>query len=1082
MSGNFRKKKIALAGALMFVVTSVSAQTVKGVVTDNTGEPIIGASVMEVGVAGNGGVTDLDGNFTVNLKGKSKKLKISYIGMKAKEVSVAGKETIDVKLEDDNTTLNDVVVIGYGTVRKKDLTGSVSSISDKQIANIPVSNVSEAMTGKMAGVNITTTEGSPDADVKIRVRGGGSLSQDNSPLYIVDGFPVSSISDIAPSEIQSIDVLKDASSTAIYGARGANGVIIVTTKSGSEGKTQVNFNASLGYKKVSKLIKTLDPYNFAYSLYEVGATNYGNYSDLDIWKSVEGTDYQDEVFGRTGNQKQYNVSVSGGTKDIKYNIGFSHNDEKSIMLGSGYAKNNVNAKLNANLNKWLSLDFNARMAFTKLDGLNGGADTNESNAANSIVANTVKFWPVYPLTDSDEDEENSTSVERNPIERIYDSYKYQERFQQNYNVGLNWKPFKNITLRSEFGYRWDYNNTDQVWGSNATTNSKYGYNGQPQAVFTKVSKKNWRNANTITYDNSKLFGGRDHINVLLGQEWSSSEQTTRNAISVAYPASFGIDDVLSNTGAGTALPNEGTIAADENILSYFGRINYTLNDKYLATFTMRADGSSKFGSGNQWGVFPSLALAWRMSDESFLKGASKWLSNLKARLSFGTAGNNRINSGLISTVYSMASNTSKAPFFDENRGSMLEHGTYLYNPNLKWETTVTRNFGIDYGFFNGRISGTLDFYWNTTKNLLMQTLIPSNTGYSYQFQNFGKTSNKGVELALNAVIVDKKKKFGLNFNFNVSYNKNKIDELNLENPWQSSNWSGSTISKYEDFRVEQGGRLGELWGYKMNGYYTVYDPATGTGDLVLNAKGKWELADGVKDKSKDIFGGTYYPGGPKVQCDENGNPIKQRLGNTVPTTTGGFGFDGHVGNFDFNVFFNYSLGNKIVNGTKLANAFYSGSNKKYNLVDDFTLDKRYTWIDPNNGLNLGKISTSTITTYGGTEEVMARLNELNQGKSIYNPAAVTAMQLTDYAVEDASFLRLQNVTIGYTLPKTWLKNIFISNVRIYFTGYNLLCMTSYKGYDPEVDTSSKKNPMTPGIDYAAYPKSRTFVGGINVTF
>lgn len=1081
MSGNFRKKKIALAGALMFVVTSVSAQTVKGVVTDNTGEPIIGASVMEVGVAGNGGVTDLDGSFTVNLKGKSKKLKISYIGMKAKEVSVAGKETIDVKLEDDNTTLNDVVVIGYGTVRKKDLTGSVSSISDKQIANIPVSNVSEAMTGKMAGVNITTTEGSPDADVKIRVRGGGSLSQDNSPLYIVDGFPVSSISDIAPSEIQSIDVLKDASSTAIYGARGANGVIIVTTKSGSEGKTQVNFNASLGYKKVTKLIKTLDPYNFAYSLYEVGATNYGNYSDLDIWKSVEGTDYQDEVFGRTGNQKQYNVSVSGGTKDIKYNIGFSHNDEKSIMLGSGYAKNNVNAKLNANLNKWLSLDFNARMAFTKLDGLNGGADTNESNAANSIVANTVKFWPVYPLTDSDEDEENSTSVERNPIERIYDSYKYQERFQQNYNVGLNWKPFKNITLRSEFGYRWDYNNTDQVWGSNATTNSKYGYNGQPQAVFTKVSKKNWRNANTITYDNSKLFGGRDHINVLLGQEWSSSEQTTRNAISVAYPASFGIDDVLSNTGAGTALPNEGTIAADENILSYFGRINYTLNDKYLATFTMRADGSSKFGSGNQWGVFPSLALAWRMSDESFLKGASKWLSNLKVRLSFGTAGNNRINSGLISTVYSMASNTSKAPFFDENRGSMLEHGTYLYNPNLKWETTVTRNFGIDYGFFNGRISGTLDFYWNTTKDLLMQTLIPSNTGYSYQFQNFGKTSNKGVELALNAVIVDKKK-FGLNFNFNVSYNKNKIDELNLENPWQSSNWSGSTISKYEDFRVEQGGRLGELWGYKMNGYYTVYDPATGTGDLVLNAKGKWELADGVKDKSKDIFGGTYYPGGPKVQCDENGNPIKQRLGNTVPTTTGGFGFDGHVGNFDFNVFFNYSLGNKIVNGTKLANAFYSGSNKKYNLVDDFTLDKRYTWIDPNNGLNLGKISTSTITTYGGTEEVMARLNKLNQGKSIYNPAAVTAMQLTDYAVEDASFLRLQNVTIGYTLPKTWLKNIFISNVRIYFTGYNLLCMTSYKGYDPEVDTSSKKNPMTPGIDYAAYPKSRTFVGGINVTF
>lgn len=1080
MSGNYNRKKIALAGALMFMVTSVSAQTVKGVVTDNTGEPIIGASVMEVGVAGNGGVTDIDGNFTVNLKGKSKKLKVSYIGMKAKEVSVAGKETIDIKLEDDNTTLNDVVVIGYGTVRKKDLTGSVSSISDKQIANIPVSNVSEAMTGKMAGVNITTSEGSPDADIKIRVRGGGSLSQDNSPLYIVDGFPVSSISDIAPSEIQSIDVLKDASSTAIYGARGANGVIIVTTKSGSEGKTQVNFNASFGLKKVTKLIKTLDPYNFAYALFENGATNYGDYDDLDIWKSVQGTDYQDEVFGRTGNQKQYNVSVSGGTKDIKYNVGFSHNDEKSIMLGSGYAKNNVNAKINANLNKWLTLDFNARMAYTKLDGLNGGADTNESNAANSTVANTVKFWPVYPLTDADEDEENSTSVERNPVERITDTYKYQERFQQNYNVGLNWKPFKGLTFRSEFGYGWKYNNTDQVWGSNATTNSKYGFNGQPQSQFIRLQNKNWRNANTVTYDNTKLFNNH-HLNVLLGQEWSSSQDVSRTSTSVAYPTSMTIQEVLANTAAGTPLNNESDIKAEENILSFFGRVNYTIADKYLATFTMRADGSSKFGKNHRWGLFPSLALAWRVSDEAFMKSTSSWLSNLKARLSFGTAGNNRINSGLLSTTYSMASNTAKPPFWAENRADMLEHGSYLYNPDLKWETTVTRNFGIDYGFFNGRINGTLDFYWNTTKDLLMRTTIPSNTGYSYQFQNFGKTENKGVELALNAVIVDKKN-FGLNFNFNVSYNKNSIKDLAGEGSWQSSNWSGSTISKYEDFRIEKGGRLGELWGYKTNGFYTVYDAATGTGDLVLLGTGKWALADGVKDNSSSLFGGLY-PGSPKVECDEDGKPLKQRLGNTVPTTTGGFGFDGHVGNFDFNVFFNYSLGNKIVNGTKLANSFYSGSNKKYNLVDDFRLENRYTWIDPATGLNLGKsVSPTIIAQYGGTEGVMNKLNELNQGKSIWNPAAVSQMVILDYAVEDASFLRLQNVTVGYTFPKKWIAPLHISNVRIYFTGYNLLCITGYKGYDPEVDTSSKNNPMCPGIDYAAYPKSRTFVGGINVTF
>ena len=1077
----FKVIRTALLFALLIIVGNISAQTVKVNVTDATGETVIGATVMEKGTS-NGAITDFDGNATVKLSGKNNHLVISYVGMKTKTIDVKGKKEIKVVMEDDNTTLNDVVVIGYGTVKKKDLTGSVSSISEKQIANIPVSNVSEAMTGKMAGVNITTTEGSPDADVKIRVRGGGSLSQDNSPLYIVDGFPVSSISDIAPSEIQSIDVLKDASSTAIYGARGANGVIIITTKEGKEGKTQVSFNGLLGWKKVTKTVKTLSPYEFAQYQYELGSTDYGNYNDLDIWKSVEGSDYQDEIFGRTGLQKQYNASVNGGSKDIKFNIGFSHTDEESIMLGSGYAKNNINAKLNAKLNKWLSFDFNARLGFTKLDGLSGGADTNESNAANSIVANTVAYAPVETLTSSDdEDEANSTSTRRTPLQRITSTYKYQERFQQNYNAGLNWKPFKNITVRTEFGYGWRYNNTEQVWGSDATTNSKYGYNGQPQAQFVRVDQRDWRNANTITYANDKLFGGRDRINVLIGQEWSSTEKTTRTSTSVGFPTSMTIGEVLANTSAGIALPNESDIAADENMLSYFGRINYTMADKYLATFTLRADGSSKFGKGNRWGYFPSLALAWRLSEEDFMKSTSSWLCNLKLRLSVGTAGNNRINSGLLSTTYSMASNTSKAPFFNEERQSMLEHGTYLYNPDLKWETTITRNIGIDFGFLRGRINGTLDFYWNTTKDLLMQTVVPSSTGYSYQFQNFGKTSNKGVELTVNTVIVDRKK-WGLNFNFNIAYNKNKIDELNMENPWQSSSWSGSTISKYEDFKIEEGGRLGELWGFKTNGFFTVYDPVSNPdGQLVLEGT-TWKLRDGIVDNSPSITGGSYYPGGLRVEVDENGDPLKQRLGNTVPTTTGGFGFDGRVGNFDFNVFFNYSLGNKIVNGTKLANAFYHGSAKNYNLVNDFALGSRYTWIDPETGLNLGRPSTSTIAAYGGADAMIARLNEINSGASIYNPAGVSTMQLIDYAVEDASFLRVQNITVGYTLPKKWMKSIFLDSVRIYFTGYNLFCFTGYDGYDPEVDTSSKKNPMCPGIDYAAYPKSRTFVGGINVTF
>lgn len=543
-----------------------------------------------------------------------------------------------------------------------------------------------------------------------------------------------------------------------------------------------------------------------------------------------------------------------------------------------------------------------------------------------------------------------------------------------------------------------------------------------------------------------------------------------------------IEEVLSTAGAGTALPNQTTLAAKENLLSFFGRANYTLMDKYLLTVTVRADGSSKFAKGNQWGVFPSAALAWRISDEQFMQNTRNWLSSLKLRLSYGTAGNNRINSGLTYTAYSLSSNTARAPFFNGDRTSMMELGSYLYNPKLKWETTVTRNFGIDYGFWNNRLSGSIDLYWNTTNDLLMKTEIPANAGYNYQYQNFGSTSNKGVELSMNAIIADKKK-FGLNFNFNISYNRNRIEKLNTDNPWQSSGWGGSTIAKYEDFRVEEGGRLGEIWGYKTNGFYTAYDPVTNPeGELVLNGT-NWVLKDGLKDNSVNITGGSYFPGGLKVECDENGEPIKQKLGNTVAPVYGGFGFNGRAGNFDFTLFFNFSIGNKIVNATKLATSFFAGTSYGYNLNEDFCSGKRYTWIDPTTGYNLGKsISSDALAYYGGEAGIISRLNQINANASIYNPVAVTQMQLTDYAVENASFLRVNNITIGYSLPKSWIRKCYMQNVRIYVTGYNLFCLTNYSGTDPEVDTSSKRNPMTPGIDYAAYPKSRSFVGGINVTF
>ena len=392
---NQKFQRTCLVVLLSFVCLFALAQgkQVSGIVKDTSGEPVIGANVIVKGTT-NGTITGIDGDFTLSNVKKSDVIVFTFIGYKTEEVKYTGQSSVNVTLKDDTELLDEVVVIGYGTVNKRDLTGSVASVKAEDIAAVPVSSAVEALTGKLAGVNITTTEGSPDAEMKIRVRGGGSLSQDNSPLYIVDGFPVSSISDIAPSEIQSIDVLKDASSTAIYGARSANGVIIITTKSGKEGKVQVDFGASFGVKQVTRLTKVLDPYNYVAYQNEIDMGKHGNYSDMDIWRSVDGFDYQDEMFGRTGNQQQYNINVSGGSKELQYSVSYAHNEEKSIMLNSGFKKDNINAKIKSELNKWLSLDFNARLSHTAVEGLGGGADTNESNAANSTVANSVIFRPI----------------------------------------------------------------------------------------------------------------------------------------------------------------------------------------------------------------------------------------------------------------------------------------------------------------------------------------------------------------------------------------------------------------------------------------------------------------------------------------------------------------------------------------------------------------------------------------------------------------------------------------------------------------------------------------------------------------
>ena len=510
---------------------------VKGTVTDESGLPVPGASVVVVGTT-EGTVTDMDGAYSLALSRNRAVLRFSFIGLKSVDVEYTGQRVLNVVLKSDNQVLDDVVVIGYGSKNRKSLTSSISSVKKDDLNKLSKtsSTVQDMLGGTIKGVLVTQNSGEPGATMTVNVRGitspypiSTSLTANNAPLYVIDGVPMfvdsnalNPLMNIAPNDIESIDVLKDASSTAIYGARGANGVVIITTKGGHEGKTEVNFGASFGLRKVTKLQKVLSPYDYILYQREAGATDYyGEWEDMGIWESVAGTDYQDEIFGRTGNQVQYNANVSGGTKQLKYNVGYTHSDEKSIMAGSGYNKDNINAKINAELNKWLTLDFQTRLTYSVIDGLSSGSDSNDSNASTSIVANAVRYRPIDPLTYNSDDDSNS-SGRISPLKRLQGTYRERRRFNLNSNVGLNWKPFKNFTFRSEFGYGWRFDKTDQAWNADASRNSNLGYQGRPQAILTHGDTRNWRNANTFTYDNKKLFHGRDRINILFGHEISSS--------------------------------------------------------------------------------------------------------------------------------------------------------------------------------------------------------------------------------------------------------------------------------------------------------------------------------------------------------------------------------------------------------------------------------------------------------------------------------------------------------------------------------------------------------------------------------
>lgn len=1073
MSGNLKTFRLALLVLFTLFVGSLSAQTIKGNVKDSNGEPVIGATVLEKGTKNNATVTDIDGNFSIKLTGNNP-LQISYIGMKTKTVETAGKSTINVKLEDETTNLEDLVVIGYGSVRRKDLTGSVATVNSEALAAVPVASVTEALTGKMAGVQITTTEGSPDADVKIRVRGGGSITQSNDPLLIVDGFPVESISDIPATDIEDITVLKDASSTAIYGSRGANGVILVTTKSGKSGKVNVSYNAYYSWKKVAKKMDVLSPYDYAKWQYELALlknendlssyTDYfGNYEDMDLYRNVEANDWQDIVYGRTGNTFNHNVNITGGTETVKYAFSYAHMNDKAIQIGSNYKRDNFSLKLNTKPTKNTTLDFQARYSDTDIRG--GGAnDATGVYDSDKRLKYAVIYTPI-PLANLDESAGTDDDFGNlyNPVESQYDNDRKKERKTLNFAGAFGWEVFKNFKIRTEFGYD-DYNQYDQrFWGTTTYYVKNVpasGNQNKPAIRLTDTNRHRFRNSNTISYDFSKLIKNTDHsLNFMVGHEYIiTKERENMNEVH-GFPEDYTAEQAWKLSSQGTPYTIDDNYSADDKLLSFFGRVNYNFKDRYLLTATFRADASSKFSEENRWGYFPSAAVAWRISSEPFMKSTQNWLDDLKLRLSYGTAGNNNIPTGQLSQMYE-----SKATSWINGFTQYWAPSKIMANPDLKWETTITRNIGLDFTLFKGKLSGSIEVYLNTTKDLLIQFPV-AGTGYDTQYRNMGETENRGVEFSFTWHAIDKKN-WGIDLYGNLGVNKSEIKSLgSMQDFGKNTAWASTEIG--QDYWIAVGGQVGEIRGYQLAGRYEVsdfegYDAATKT----------WKLKEGVPDASPII--GTVRPGSIKLvdQPTEEGgvgngvigDEDNVIIGNVNPDVYGGFGLNAHAYGFDLSANFNFSIGNQVYNANKIE--YTSTSKYQYrNMIDIMADGKRWTNLDPETGMLCND---------------QVRLAELNANTTMWSPY-MSKFVLTDWAVEDASFLRLNTLTLGYTLPQSLTKRVGINSLRFYCTAYNVFTITGYSGYDPESDCI-RKDALTPGVDYSGYPRSRSFVIGLNLNF
>lgn len=1100
--------RLWLLVGLLISSISLSAKTISGTVTDQTGETIISASVIVKGTT-IGTVTDFDGNYTLDVPDDATTLVFSYIGLETQEVAISGS-VINVVLKENSEVLDEVVVTGYGTTKKRDLVTSVASVSADQLKDIPVTTAAEALQGKLAGVTVTTTEGSPDADVKIRVRGGTSLTQSSDPLYIVDGFPVSSISDIAPSDIQSMDVLKDAAATAIYGAQGANGVIIITTKDvkadDDKMRFHVDYTGYMGWRQMAKrydmlnqeefckmqyewvnMVKPAQMANRFYKYFDPKFDNSGAYVGdindiIDTWNQEGATDWQDKTFGKHGLNSNHAFTVSGGNKAATFSLSYNRVDDKGIMYGSEFARNNVSFKGKFVPVKGLTIGTQVRYTNTNVLGSGTNTQDDKGSTSESRVRNALAYTPIAlkDRTAQETDDEETIGSMYDPITTIHDNYQKKVENKYNLQAYVQYKFLKHFTVRSEIGYESRNVLTDRYYGP-TTYWSRSGvtaYTSPKMGNTNSVDARSSKLRNTNSFEWSQKFDKIHDIKLLVAEEMIIGKGETRTTYGYGFDTKYDGSTVFNHLGAAEAYTMTNYVNPNDNMLSAIGRFDYNYRGKYYLTLTFRADCSTKFARGHQWGYFPSGAFAWRIIDEEFMAPAQEFMSNLKVRATYGLVGNNNIQLGYIHPEYLSYQATNSG--MGLNQMYMGQGKAIAPNENLKWETTTSRNLGLDFGFWNERLSGTIDGYCNTTRDLLLLKRLPDG-GYNYQYQNVGSTRNMGVEFSLNGIILDHKSKdlsYSLNAGFNLSHNRNVVTDLGGMTEYNVSAGcfsAGYDNSDYE-YQLHIGEMVGNIYGYQTEGIYRASDFDGFAANESYYSGGTWTLG-GQPIKQLDM---NAYPGMIKIK-DQNGDGVidsrdRVVLGCTQAKLNGGFNLGFNIGGekwgkFDLAMNFTFSVGNKVLNLTALdMESIIERSVMRNNPA---RIADRYTYLDDANNY-----IPQTITDFAA---LAIALDERNEGRTSPTPV-MSKFALTDRYVEDASFLRLGSLTIGYQIPRTWMQKAHMQNCRIFFSASNVFCVTPYSGQDPEVDTRSKSNPLASGVDYSAFPKNRTFNFGLNLSF